>query len=84
MTTIREVLRVAAVNFPALYAQHARAADTGGFWLFVIFLAINAALATWAVRTTLRKARPAGAPVSAAPAARVEASPESESPPTLG
>ena len=63
MTTLREVLRVTAVNFPALYAQHARAADTGGIWLFVAFLAINATLATWAVRTTLKKARPIGASV---------------------
>jgi hypothetical protein len=84
MTSIREVLRVTAVSFPALYPQHARAADTGGFWLFVAFLVINAALATWAIRTTLRKARPIGASGKGGSLPPAETSPESTSPPTLG
>jgi len=39
--------------------DHARAAAMGGRWLFVLFFALNAALAVWAIRTALAGKRAA-------------------------
>jgi hypothetical protein len=50
---VREVLRITAIDFAALYPEHARAAAVGGRWLFVGFFVINAGLAVWAIRTAL-------------------------------
>jgi len=59
-TCVREVLRITALDFPSLYADHARAAAMGGRTLFVLFFVINASLATWAIRASLTRAsRPA-------------------------
>lgn len=59
-TVVREVLRITAVDFVALYPEHARAAEVSGRWLFLGFFLVNAVLATWAIRTALtRAARPA-------------------------
>jgi len=56
---VREALRIGSIEpaaLAALHAEHARAADVGGRWLFFVFLALNAALAAWAIRTATRKA----------------------------
>ena len=59
-TVVREVLRITAVDFVALYPEHARAAEVSGRWLFLGFFLVNAALATWAIRMALTRAtRPA-------------------------
>ncbi|MDI1484560.1 hypothetical protein [Polyangium sp. y55x31] len=59
-TVVREVLRITAVDFAALYPEHARAAQVSGRWLFLGFFLVNAVLATWAIRTALTRAeRPA-------------------------
>ncbi|MRG93372.1 hypothetical protein [Polyangium spumosum] len=55
-TVVREVLRITAVDFVALYAEHARAAEVSGRWLFLGFFLVNAMLAAWAIRTALTRA----------------------------
>ncbi len=60
-TVVREVLRITAIDFVALYPEHARAAQISGRWLFLGFFVVNAVLATWAIRMALTRAeRPAG------------------------
>lgn len=56
MTVAREVLRIGGMDLAALYPEHARAAQVGGVWVFFLFLAVNGALAAWAIRTVVRKA----------------------------
>jgi hypothetical protein len=41
MTVIRELRRIAAVNLPDLYAEHAAAAAVGGLTLFLCFFVLN-------------------------------------------
>ena len=56
-TVVREVMRIAVIDFASLYPDHARAASMGGAWLFVAFFAVNAGLGVWAIRTGLSSAR---------------------------
>jgi hypothetical protein len=61
MTCVREVLRITAIDFAGLYADHARAAQVGGRYLFLGFFVVNAVLAGWAIRVSLKgaaKAKP--------------------------
>jgi hypothetical protein len=55
----REGLRLAQVDVPALYDHHRRAAEVGGFWLFLSFLIVNALLIAWCLRKVMRRVRPA-------------------------
>jgi hypothetical protein len=73
-TVVREVLRITAMDFAALYPEHARAAAVGGRELFLFFFAVNAALATWAIRAALTRAQKVGMePAEAQPAPEVRA-----------
>jgi hypothetical protein len=53
----REVVRLAAVDFPRAAAEHARAAESGGIVAFFVFLVINTVLVAWCVRATRRALR---------------------------
>jgi hypothetical protein len=49
-SVLREEIRLVRVDVQALYEQHARAAEVGGFWVFLLFLVVNAGLIGWCVR----------------------------------
>lgn len=59
---VREAVRLAGVDVPALAAVHARVAASGGIVAFFVFLVINAALIAWCLRATRRALRAPGAP----------------------
>ncbi len=48
-TVVREAIRLSATDIHALYERHARAAAVGGMPIFLIFLAVNAALIAWCI-----------------------------------
>lgn len=74
-TVVREVLRITAMDFAALYPEHARAAAVGGRELFLFFFAVNAGLATWAIRAALTRAQKgAEQPAEAQPVPETRAS----------
>lgn len=50
VTVVRESIRLRAIDITTLYAQHARAAQVGGWRVFVAFLVINAFLIAWCIR----------------------------------
>jgi hypothetical protein len=54
---VRESVRIAHVDLASLYPQHALAAESGGFGLFVGFLFVNAAVAAFAIRLGLQASR---------------------------
>jgi hypothetical protein len=56
----REVVRMAAVDFPREAVAHARAAESGGIVAFFVFLVINTGLIVWCVRATRRALREKG------------------------
>ena len=58
MTIVREAVRLAHVDMPALQEQHARALAVGGLPLFLCFFAINAVLVGWCFRLVQRGRRP--------------------------
>lgn len=53
----REVIRMAAVDFPREAAAHARAAESGGIVAFFVFLVVNTGLIVWCLRATRRALR---------------------------
>lgn len=59
---VREAMRLARMDIEPLLPAHARAANAGGMAVFLLFLAANAAIITWAVIMTRRGLRAAGRP----------------------
>ena len=55
VTTVREVIRLRAIDVPSLQAEHAQAAGKGGLGVFVLFFIVNAALIAWCVRIVARR-----------------------------
>lgn len=53
----REVVRMAAVDFPREAVAHARAAESGGIVAFFVFLVVNTGLIVWCLRATRRALR---------------------------
>ncbi len=53
-TVVREIARVRAVDFAALYSQHAQAMKVGGLATFLIFFVLNAILVAWCFRLVRR------------------------------
>ncbi|HVJ85007.1 MAG TPA: hypothetical protein VM452_05135 [Caulifigura sp.] len=47
MAVVREVMRLSSVDLPILEAQHREAMNSGGFIIFLLFFAANAATITW-------------------------------------
>lgn len=67
-TTVgRELVRIASIDFPALYGAHREAARASGVLVFLAFLALNVGLSVWAIRTALRRASAAPASERGAP-----------------
>ena len=61
VTVLREVRRLATVDLAKLASQHAAAYETGGFSVFAIFLAVNAALIAVCVAIVVKGRRCADA-----------------------
>ena len=53
---VREAARLAEVDIAALYANHARAAQAQGLWLFLLFMVVNGVLIGFAFRIARRAA----------------------------
>lgn len=51
VAVVRECIRIARIDFEALYPNHADAAANGGLVTFFVFLVINAGLIVWCVRS---------------------------------
>lgn len=54
----REAVRISRLDFGGLYARHAAAAQIDGFWLFVIFLVLNAVVIGVCIAVVARNLRP--------------------------
>ncbi len=54
---VREAIRMASLGDEALFAVHARIADSGGLVMFLIFLAVNAAIIAGCLRMVRRGLR---------------------------
>jgi hypothetical protein len=54
---VRESLRVSALDLEALYPLHARAAESSGLGLFLLFFVVNAGIVAYALRLGARAAR---------------------------
>jgi hypothetical protein len=54
----REAIRTSRLDMAALLPRHQTAADVGGFWLFVVFLVLNAAAIGGCVYLVAKYARP--------------------------
>ena len=50
MAVVNEATRLAALDITELYAKHKQAAEVGGWYLFVFFLAINSGLMVYCLR----------------------------------
>lgn len=57
VTVLREAIRLHAMDITRLYEQHAQAAQIGGWWVFVFFVAVNAGLIAWSIRLVNRRRR---------------------------
>ena len=58
VTMCREAIRTSRLDMAALLPRHQAAADVGGFWLFALFLVLNAAAIGGCVYLVARFARP--------------------------
>lgn len=54
VAALRESLRVASLDMPALAERHQRATAVGGFGVFVTFLVLNLLGIVWCLRTVIR------------------------------
>jgi hypothetical protein len=54
-TVLREAIRLQAIDISKLYEQHADAAQIGGWWVFVLFVVVNATLIAWSIRIVRRR-----------------------------
>lgn len=50
MAVVNEATRLAALDITKLYAKHKQAAEVGGWYLFVFFLAVNSGLMLYCLR----------------------------------
>jgi hypothetical protein len=55
---VREARRLAAIDITTLYDVHRQAAQVGGMGVFLVFLAVNAAVIVACVRIVQRALRP--------------------------
>lgn len=60
VTVLREAVRLHSIDISRLYEQHAEAAQIGGWWVFVFFMAVNAGLIVWAIRLVQHRRRVGG------------------------
>jgi hypothetical protein len=56
--TLRESLRTSRLDLAGLLPQHQAAATIGGFWLFALFLVLNAALIAGCILLVARSIQP--------------------------
>lgn len=54
VAVVRECLRIARIDFPALYAAHQDAAEIGGFPVFAVFLIVNSVAIGYCMRLVRR------------------------------
>ncbi len=59
-TVVREAIRLGSVDVEAFQRAHAQAAGAGGFYAFVVFLIVNAAVITLCLMLTKRGLRSTG------------------------
>ena len=64
VTVLREAVRLHAIDITALYGQHAQAAQIGGWWVLVFFVAVNAGLIAYCIRLVRRGTSVGGAPTA--------------------